>query len=55
MAALDATALDDSSATAGPHPGSEAVLAFTAAYIGLISAFHSKEVQVGEFAVGARL
>ena len=55
MAALDTAALDNGSAAAGPHPRAEAVLALTASYIGLISAFHNKEVQVGEFAVGARL
>lgn len=47
MAALDTTALDDGSTAACPHPGAEAVLALTAAYIGLVGAFHNKEVQVG--------
>ena len=42
MATLGAATLDDGSAGARAHTVTEAVLAFAAAYIGLISAFHSK-------------
>ncbi len=47
MAALDAAALDDSPAGAGAHPVTEAVLALTASYIGLISAFHNGKSRSG--------
>ncbi len=52
MTALGATALDNGPSGAGSHPGAEAVLALTAAYIGLISAFHNRGSRSGEFAVG---
>jgi hypothetical protein len=55
MAPFGAAALNDGPAGTSAHPVAEAVLALTASYVWLISAFHSKEVQVGEFAVGARL
>ena len=42
MATLDTAALDDGSPAAGAHAGTKAVLALTAAYVGLVCAFHSK-------------
>lgn len=47
MAALVATALDDSLAGAGPHSGAKTVLALAAANIGLIGAFHYIGVRIG--------
>ena len=55
MAALDAAALDNGPPGASPHAGAKAVLALTASYVRLISAFHNRESRSGEFAVGARL
>ena len=55
MAALDATALDDGPSGAGAHPGAEAVLALTAAYIGLIGAFHERKSRSGSSRSAARL
>lgn len=55
MTTLRASPLDDGPPGPRAHAGAEAVLALTAAYIRLIGAFHSKEIQIGEFAVGARL
>ncbi len=42
MAALGTASLDDSPTGAGLHAVTETVLALTAAYIRLISAFHKK-------------
>ena len=48
MTTLETAAFDDGAAGPRPHPGAEAVLALAAANIGLIGAFHQKEVQIGD-------
>ena len=46
MTALESATLDYRLAGPGPHTGAETVLAFTAANIRLIGAFHRREVQI---------
>ena len=47
MAALEAAAFDNCLAATGSHSGAKTVLALAATNIGLISAFHQKDVRIG--------